>query len=192
MQVGLPNIDPERTIGGTKNELGHHQKSRQTREDLRSRRKTRSNMKKFATITVIGKDKTGVIATITNFLFLQNLANLADLTVGDHPYSSIQLPDGMTNLQHLDISYSALTELTLPRGLQSLQFLDILWSKISRLTLVEDLPALETFWSGGNPLKDFSFLVHMPRIHELVGQGSTVFQPRVRIECISRILLHIR
>jgi len=28
-------------------------------------------MKKFATITVIGKDKTGVVAKITNFLFLQ-------------------------------------------------------------------------------------------------------------------------
>ena len=28
-------------------------------------------MKKFATITVIGRDKTGVVARITNFLFLQ-------------------------------------------------------------------------------------------------------------------------
>src|SRR5437899_12489223 len=35
-------------------------------------------MKKFATITVIGKDKTGVIATITNFLFLQK-ANIEAL-----------------------------------------------------------------------------------------------------------------
>src|SRR5215475_15888729 len=35
-------------------------------------------MKKFATITVIGKDKTGVIAKITNFLFLQE-ANIEAL-----------------------------------------------------------------------------------------------------------------
>ena len=28
-------------------------------------------MKQFATITVIGRDKTGVVARITNFLFLQ-------------------------------------------------------------------------------------------------------------------------
>jgi formyltetrahydrofolate deformylase len=35
-------------------------------------------MKKFATITVIGKDKTGVIAKITNFLFLQK-ANIEAL-----------------------------------------------------------------------------------------------------------------
>lgn len=36
------------------------------------------NMKRFATITVIGKDKTGVIARITNFLFLQS-ANIEAL-----------------------------------------------------------------------------------------------------------------
>jgi formyltetrahydrofolate deformylase len=35
-------------------------------------------MKKFATITVIGKDKTGVVAKITNFLFLQK-ANIEAL-----------------------------------------------------------------------------------------------------------------
>jgi formyltetrahydrofolate deformylase len=35
-------------------------------------------MKKFATITVIGKDKTGVVARITNFLFLQK-ANIEAL-----------------------------------------------------------------------------------------------------------------
>jgi formyltetrahydrofolate deformylase len=35
-------------------------------------------MKKFATITVIGKDKTGVVAKITNFLFLQK-ANIEGL-----------------------------------------------------------------------------------------------------------------
>jgi len=36
------------------------------------------DMKKFATITVIGKDKTGVVAKITNFLFLQK-ANIEAL-----------------------------------------------------------------------------------------------------------------
>ena len=35
-------------------------------------------MKKFATITVIGRDKTGVVARITNFLFLQK-ANIEAL-----------------------------------------------------------------------------------------------------------------
>jgi formyltetrahydrofolate deformylase len=38
----------------------------------------RATMKKFATITVIGKDKTGVVAKITNFLFLQK-ANIEAL-----------------------------------------------------------------------------------------------------------------
>src|SRR5579864_6737228 len=36
------------------------------------------NMKQFATITVIGRDKTGVIARVTNFLFEQN-ANIEAL-----------------------------------------------------------------------------------------------------------------
>ena len=35
-------------------------------------------MKRFATITVIGRDKTGVVARITNFLFLQK-ANIEAL-----------------------------------------------------------------------------------------------------------------
>jgi formyltetrahydrofolate deformylase len=35
-------------------------------------------MKEFATITVIGQDKTGVVAKITNFLFLQK-ANIEAL-----------------------------------------------------------------------------------------------------------------
>ena len=35
-------------------------------------------MKQFATITVIGRDKTGVVARITNFLFLQK-ANIEAL-----------------------------------------------------------------------------------------------------------------
>ena len=35
-------------------------------------------MKQFATITVIGRDKTGVIARVTNFLFEQE-ANIVDL-----------------------------------------------------------------------------------------------------------------
>ena len=35
-------------------------------------------MKKFATLTVIGRDKTGVVARITSFLFLQK-ANIEAL-----------------------------------------------------------------------------------------------------------------
>jgi formyltetrahydrofolate deformylase len=65
---GLAKHRPGQTHRLHENDLGHNC---QARDDLRTRRKSRSNMKKFATITVIGQDKTGVIAKITNFLFLQ-------------------------------------------------------------------------------------------------------------------------
>lgn len=57
MRVSLPNTLPDGTIGCANIKCG---------------------MKKFATITVIGKDKTGVVAKITNFLFLQK-ANIEAL-----------------------------------------------------------------------------------------------------------------
>jgi formyltetrahydrofolate deformylase len=57
MPVGLPNSASDRTMFGTSDVI---------------------DMKKFATITVIGKDKTGVVAKITNFLFLQK-ANIEAL-----------------------------------------------------------------------------------------------------------------
>lgn len=57
MLAGLPNFPAGRTIQCAKIKCG---------------------MKKFATITVIGQDKTGVVAKITNFLFLQK-ANIEAL-----------------------------------------------------------------------------------------------------------------
>src|SRR5205085_2124911 len=43
-----------------------------------SARFAKGHMKQYATITVIGRDKTGVIARVTNFLFEQN-ANIEAL-----------------------------------------------------------------------------------------------------------------
>jgi len=52
--------------------------SRSAECGIKIRIKTKTSMKQFATLTVIGRDKTGVVAAITNFLFEQR-ANIEAL-----------------------------------------------------------------------------------------------------------------